>query len=50
MRAAPAEQLKRRPCLALDAFDLNGTTFVELAYGTSAPTEAIQTAPQRVRS
>jgi hypothetical protein len=37
---APAEQPKRRPCLVLDVFDLNGTTFVELAYGTSAPTKA----------
>ena len=31
---------KRRPCLVLDVFELNGTTFVELAYGTSAGTKA----------
>jgi hypothetical protein len=31
---------KKRPCLVLDVFDLNGTKFVELAYGTSARTSA----------
>lgn len=31
---------KRRPCLVLDVFKRNGTTFVELAYGTSAGTKA----------
>lgn len=31
---------KRRPCLVLDVFELNGTKFVELAYGTSARTKA----------
>ncbi|SEP87429.1 type II toxin-antitoxin system PemK/MazF family toxin [Thalassovita taeanensis] len=36
----PAEQPKRRPCLVLDVFELNGIKFVELAYGTSARTKA----------
>ena len=31
---------KRRPCLVLDVFELNGTTFVELVYGTSVGTKA----------
>jgi len=31
---------KRRPCLVLDVFTKGGTCFVELAYGTSAPTNA----------
>ncbi|TCS60265.1 PemK-like, MazF-like toxin of type II toxin-antitoxin system [Primorskyibacter sedentarius] len=36
----PTEEPKRRPCLVLDVFELNGTKFVELAYGTSARTKA----------
>ena len=31
---------KRRPCLVLDVFSNGGTCFIELAYGTSAPTNA----------
>lgn len=31
---------KRRPCLVLDVFSKSQTTFVELAYGTSAATKA----------
>lgn len=31
---------KRRPCLVLNVFNKSETTFVELAYGTSAPTKA----------
>tara|TARA_R100000935_G_scaffold18534_1_gene35889 strand:- start:766 stop:1251 length:486 start_codon:yes stop_codon:yes gene_type:complete len=31
---------KRRPCLVLDVFTKGGTCFVELAYGTSAPSNA----------
>ncbi|AFO92237.1 hypothetical protein D1822_12530 [Phaeobacter inhibens] len=36
----PAASPKLRPCLVLDVFELNGTKFVELAYGTSARTKA----------
>ncbi|WP_139792624.1 hypothetical protein [Pseudophaeobacter leonis] len=32
----PAEPPKRRPCLVLDDFDLNGSKFGERAYGTSS--------------
>ena len=31
---------KRRPCLVLDVFTKGGICFIELAYGTSAPTNA----------
>jgi hypothetical protein len=31
---------KRRPCLVLDVFTKGETCFIELAYGTSAPTNA----------
>lgn len=38
--ASTGTRPKRRPCLVLDVFTKGGTCFIELAYGTSAPTNA----------
>ncbi|MEO9629021.1 MAG: hypothetical protein ABJG14_01115 [Sulfitobacter sp.] len=38
--ASAGTRPKRRPCLVLDVFTKGGTCFIELAYGTSAPTNA----------
>ena len=44
-----ATRPKLRPCLVLDVFELSGTKFVELAYGTSADTKANRGYEVRVR-